>query len=71
MDNSTDDMHGFKAMMDGFEEMALAVFAECHDPDKEKMLKNVQQAFQGMREQVEPLSTEAELEALIARAQSA
>ncbi len=71
MDNSPDDMDGFKAMMDGFEEMALAVFAECHDPDKEKMLENVRQAFQGMREQMGPLSTEAELEAFIARVQSA
>ncbi len=66
METPTGELDGIKFMLSEFEQMALEIFAECHDPNKAKMLENVRQAFSGMKEQLNPLSTEAELEILYA-----
>lgn len=66
METPIGELDGIKFMLSEFEQMALEIFAECHDQNKAKMLENVRQAFSGMKEQINPLSTEAELEILYA-----
>ena len=61
---AADELDGIKFLLSNFEEMALEIFSECYDSDKETMLENVRSAFAGMKAQVEPFSTAAELEAL-------
>jgi len=66
METPTGELDGIKFMLSEFEQMTLEISAECHDLNKAKMLENVRQAFSGMKEQLNPFSTEAEFETLYA-----